>query len=67
MEIIKQLHTSIISIMFKIDLIVWKQYMVPFTVENKVMFKIDLIVWKYDIVTPEQLKNKFKIDLIVWK
>ena len=41
--------------------------MVPFTVENKVMFKIDLIVWKYDIVTPEQLKNKFKIDLIVWK
>ncbi len=46
MEIEKQLVSMLISVVFKIDLIVWKfnNRMFPWALPK--MFKIDLIVWK---------------------
>ena len=49
MEIIKQIKVELISEMFKIDLIVWKFFLLVWAKKYGAKFKIDLIVWKLEI------------------
>ena len=46
MEILTICSGMVLTIMFKIDLIVWKFIYSDYHLFNPQMFKIDLIVWK---------------------
>ena len=50
MEIALQLPYIVLNVLFKIDLIVWKQCVALISVSSFSLFKIDLIVWKQETI-----------------
>ena len=56
MEIYESIVCEIVSVLFKIDLIVWKSGVLNGWFMISLKFKIDLIVWKYSGLQSKSLK-----------